>query len=334
MKVSVIGCGNISKCHLSALKNIDDVEISSVADIRQERADAAAEEYGCKAYSDYITMLEQDKPDVVHICTPHYLHVPMALEALSRGINVLCEKPCAIHADGLNKLRLACLMSETQFGVCFQNRYNSSVVAIKKLIDEKKYGRINSVRASVHWYRTESYYSDDWHGSLEKEGGGVLVNQAIHTLDLMRYLVGSNVKSVTGHVFNDALGDVIETEDTAHLRMKFSNGIIGLFDATVSFSENADIIVDLFCEKALLRIEGDNAYVIADGKCEQLVLEKNNEFVGLKYWGDGHNSLINDFYDCLRTGRKFPIDADEGGKAVEEFLAAYKSSATGRKAEL
>jgi len=334
MRVSVIGCGNISKCHLSVLDEIDDVEIVSVADILPERADSAAVKYNCRAYYDYINMLDEEKPDCVHICTPHYLHVEMSLEALSRGINVLCEKPCAINEEDLQKLRLACLMSDAQFGVCFQNRYNGSVITVKKLLDEKKYGNIKAVRASVHWYRTEKYYNDDWHGSLKKEGGGVLVNQAIHTFDLMRYLAGSNIRKLTGHVFNDALQGIIETEDSAHVRMEFSNGIIGFFDASVSFAMNADIIVDIFCDDALLRIEGNNAYVIINGKCEQIEFEKSDTFVGLKYWGNGHNSLINDFYDCLKSGRKFLVDANEGGKAVEEFLAVYKSSASGKEVEL
>lgn len=334
MKVSVIGCGNISKCHLKVLSEIRDVEISSVVDILPERADETAEKYNCKAYYDYKKMLDEDKPDVIHICTPHFLHTEMSVEALSRGVNVLCEKPCAISADELKRLRLAQLMSDAQFGVCFQNRYNSSVVTVKKILNEKKYGRITAVRASVHWYRTAEYYNDDWHGKLSKEGGGVLVNQAVHTLDLMRYLCDSDIKSLNGHIYNDALQSVIETEDSAHIRMTFKNGITGLFDATVSFSRNADIIVDIFCEDALIRIEGDTACVVIDGKVEQLSFEKSDEFVGMKYWGNGHNSLINDFYDCLKNDKKFSIDANEGGKAVEEFLAVYKSSQLQKEVEL
>jgi UDP-N-acetyl-2-amino-2-deoxyglucuronate dehydrogenase len=331
MKVSVVGCGGISKCHLNALSEMDDIEISSVVDIKLDRADAAAEKYNCKAYYDFDTMLKEDKPDSIHICTPHYLHVPMAIEALSRDINVLCEKPCAINYEDLSKLRLAQSMCSVQFGVCFQNRYNSSVKLVKDLIDKKTYGNITAARASVNWCRNEDYYSDDWHGTLEKEGGGVLVNQSIHTLDLMRYLVGKNVKAVTGHVYNDHLKGKIEVEDTANVRFVYDDGMIALFNATTAFSMNADIIIDLFCEKATLRIEGDNAYVINSDGIEQLHLAESSSFVGKNYWGRSHGLLIKDFYDCIKNDRKFPIDAYEGGKAVDEFLTIYKSSKSGNE---
>ena len=111
MRVSVVGCGGISRSHLKVLNEMDSVTISSVVDIVREKADSAALEYGCKAYYDYDMMLSEDKPDCVHICTPHYLHVPMAVKALTQGIHVLCEKPCAISAEGLTQLKMAQLLS-------------------------------------------------------------------------------------------------------------------------------------------------------------------------------------------------------------------------------
>ena len=162
---------------------------------------------------------DEDHPDAVHICTPHYLHVEMSVEALSRDIHVLCEKPCAMNREELAKIRMAQLMSTHEYGVCFQNRYNSSVRAIKNTLETGKYGAIKGARAVVQWCRNEDYYSDDWHGTLRKEGGGVVINQGIHTQDLLRYLVGSDVVSVTGHVANDHLKDKIEVEDTARQRL-------------------------------------------------------------------------------------------------------------------
>lgn len=334
MRVSVVGCGGVSKSHLTALNEMKDITISSVVDIKKDRADAAASEYNCKAYYDFDAMLEDDKPDCVHICTPHYLHVEMSVKALSAGVNVLCEKPCAITAEGLSKIKVAQLMSEAQFGVCFQNRYNESVLLIKELIEKEQYGKILSARALVHWERNEDYYSDDWHGTLSKEGGGVVVNQAIHTHDLLRFLVGKSIRAVTGHVYNDHLKGVIEVEDTVYALFEFDDGVKAIYNATTAFSDNLPVLIDIICEKATLRIEGNNAYVITDGETEHLHIADNTGFVGKNYWGKGHSSLISDFYDCLLNGRKFPIDALEGGKAVEEFLAIYKSSETGEKVYL
>lgn len=334
MKVSVVGCGNISKCHFKALTQIEGIEISSVVDIKHERADAAAEKYNCRAYYDFDEMLREDRPDCIHICTPHYLHIPMAVKALNEGVNVLCEKPAAVSKDGLDKLRMAQLMSGAQYGVCFQNRYNKSVKIVKDLLDSGIYGQLLTARAAVHWNREIEYYSDDWHGTLNKECGGVLVNQAVHTGDLLRYIAGQNVKAVTGHIFKDKFKGQIEVEDTALARYEFEDGTVALYNGTVACGLNLPVLLDFVCEKATLRIEGDNAYRITDGKIEQLSMPDNADFVGKNYWGKGHDSLITDFYDCLKTGRKFPIDAYEGGKAVEEFLAIYASDEIGEKVYL
>ena len=334
MRVSVVGCGGVSCLHLKALSEMESVTISSVVDIVAEKADAAALRYGCKAYYDYEKMLREDKPDCVHICTPHYLHVPMAVKALTEGVHVLCEKPCAISAEGLSQLRMAQLLSDAKFGVCFQNRYNESALIVKECVEKETYGKVEAVRATVHWFRDASYYSDDWHGTLEKEGGGVAVNQAIHTQDLMRYVSGKKTACVTGHVFTDHLKDLIEVEDTVHAIFEYEDGVLGLYNATTAFSKNLPVIIDVVCEKAVLRLEGDNAYVIRDGDIEQLHLADNTGLVGKNYWGKGHDSLINDFYDCIENDRKFPIDAIEGGKAVEEFLAIFESSAKGDKVYL
>lgn len=331
MKVSVVGCGAISRNHLRVLKTLKNIEISSVVDIKKDRADAAAKKYGCKAYYDFNTMLNEDKPDCIHICTPHCLHVPMAVAALEKDINVLCEKPCAISEDGLSLLRKAQDSSNATFGVCFQNRYIESVTAVKDILDKKLFGKILSARAFVHWNRDESYYNDDWHGTLLREGGGVTVNQAIHTQDLLRYLIGSDVTAVTAHTFNDHLKGVIEVEDTVHALFEYKNGVTALFNATTAFYDNRPFMIDIICKRATLRIEGNNAYIIRLGKIKQLKTKKITDIIEKSYWGGGHSPLIRDFYAHIEGGKPFPIDAYEGGKAVEEFLAIYTSSESDEK---
>ena len=190
MKTAVVGCGNISNVHFKALSEIQEIEIVAVADIKKERADKKAVEFGAKAYYDFEEMLANEDLDCIHICTPHYLHTPMALKALNKGIHVLIEKPCSVSADEVEALRNAQKESGKQVGICFQNRYNSCVCRAKELVDSGNMGKIRSVRAFVTWCRGEDYYSDDWHGTLEKECGGVLINQAIHTVDLIQYFTG------------------------------------------------------------------------------------------------------------------------------------------------
>ena len=153
MKAAVIGCGNISKMHFIALSGNPETEIVAVADIKPERADGMAEKYGAKAYYSFDELLEKEKPDVIHICTPHYLHTEMAVKALSKGINVLTEKPCSTTAEEVDALRKAQSESGKQVGVCFQNRFNSAVQNAKNILNSGSMGKVRAVRAFVTWFR-------------------------------------------------------------------------------------------------------------------------------------------------------------------------------------
>ncbi len=328
MKAAVIGCGSVAKMHLEALNENRETEIIAVADIRPERADSAAAQYGARAYYDFDELLKNEKPDCIHICTPHYLHTPMAIKALEAGINVITEKPCSVTAAEAELLCKAQQSSGRQVGVCFQNRYNACVQYVVNTIESGSMGRIKSIRAFVTWDRGADYYSDDWHGTLEKECGGVLINQAIHTVDLIQYF-GGNCKKVTAHVSNDHLKGIIEVEDTASLLMELEGGVTAILYATTAYAENSGVMIELAFEKGTLRLEGEMLFSISgDGKITEILERPDVVHHGQSYWGASHSSLINDFYDCLETGEKFIIDAFEGGKAAKIVAAAYESSKT------
>ena len=157
MKVAVVGCGGISSMHLKALSQNPDTDIVAVADIKPERACKAAKEYGARAYYDFDELLENEKLDVIHICTQHYLHTDMAIKALNKGINILTEKPCSVSADEVEALRKAQKESGKQVGVCFQNRYNTCVREAKKIIDSGDMGSVKSTRAFVTWYKLSPF---------------------------------------------------------------------------------------------------------------------------------------------------------------------------------
>lgn len=169
IRVSVVGCGNISNTHLPILQDLSGVQISSVVDVNRDRADFAAEKYNCRSFYDFDEMLLKDRPDSVHICTPHYLHTEMALKALNLGINVLCEKPCAISEDEIVELKKAALKSTAVFGVCFQNRYNSCIKKAKEIIESKRLGALIAESGRVCWHRDKAYYSDGWHGKKDRK---------------------------------------------------------------------------------------------------------------------------------------------------------------------
>lgn len=326
MKISIVGCGSISHTHIGVVREIADAEIISVADCVPERADEMAERCGAKAYYSIEELLEGEKPDVIHICTPHYLHVPMAVYAMEHGVNVLCEKPCAMTAEQLKELRDCQRRTGRKFGVCFQNRYNRSVQYLKHIIDTGELGEVTDIRAFVTWRRDESYYaSADWRGTKAQEGGGVLINQALHTLDLVNMLSGG-VSAVTAHASNDHLQGIIEVEDTVNVFTEFKKGYRGLFYATTAHAVTSPVMVEINFGDRALRIEGDSVFELESGKIKSVLSADSFENYGKACWGSGHSALIRDFYDSVKTGREFTLDAFEGGKAVELMLAIYKSA--------
>ncbi len=334
MKVAVIGCGGISSMHLRALSDNPDTDIVAVADIKRERADKAAAEYGAKAYYDFDELINNEELDAVHICTPHYLHTDMAIKALKKGINVLTEKPCSVSADEVEALRKAQKDSGKQVGVCFQNRYNNCVQRAKEIFNSGILGKMLSARAFVTWSRGENYYSDDWHGTLDKECGGVLINQSIHTLDLIEYLCGK-CRKVTAHVSNDHLKGIIEVEDNASVLMELDGGITAMMYATTAYAENSDVFIEISFENGRLRFEGDRLYTVdKNGNISEACERPEAVYHGQSYWGVGHSILINDYYDCLKSGRKFGIDAFEGGNAAKLVFACYESSEKGESVEI
>ncbi len=334
MKVAVIGCGSVSKMHFKALSENPDTEISAVADIKLERADAKALEYGARAYYDFDELLKNEEIDAIHICTPHYLHTSMAIKALEAGINVLLEKPCSVSTDEVEALRTAQIKSGKQLGICFQNRYNTCVCEAKRIVDSGELGKVKSARAFVTWDRDAEYYSDDWHGTLDKECGGVLINQSIHTMDLVQYLCGK-CRKVTAHVSTDRLKGIIEVEDTASALLELENGVTAVFYATLAYAENSEVFIEISLEKGKLRIEGEKLFVIdSDGSLNQITGKSDAIYHGRHYWGSGHSVLIDDYYYCLKAGEKFDIDAFEGGHAAKIVASCYQSSKSGEKIEI
>lgn len=329
MKVAVVGCGNISRLHFAAADANPLTDLVAAVDIKGDRARAYAEKYGINAYTDYDEMLEKEHPDIVHICTPHYLHTPYAIKALEKGINVFCEKPCSVSDDEVEQLRNAQEKSGAHFGVCFQNRYNKCIQYIKNAQSAGKTGRLLGIRAFVTWNRGEKYYSDDWHGTREKECGCLLINQAIHTLDLIEY-IGGNISALTAHVSNDHLQGIIEGEDTASILFDLENGAKAVFYGTTAYGTDAPVIIEAAFENGTYRTEGEKLYETTDGVIKEIPLE-TLQAGGKQYWGSGHPAIINDFYSSISEGRPFATDAFSGGKAAKTVFAAYRSSDTNSK---
>ncbi len=337
IKAAIVGCGAIAGVHIASLKAMENVQVIGCADIIFERAQAMAAQFGCPAYSSLEEMLAAQKPDVLHICTPHYLHVPMALQAAKLGIAVLSEKPEGISLEQLDQLAEA-EEAGARIGICFQNRYNEAVEAAKELLATGETGPIKAIRAFVTWHREAPYYTQSgWRGTWETEGGGVMINQAIHTLDLIQYF-GGFPTHLEGHVDNHHLKGIIEVEDTASIYMCLPGNVPAVMYATTAFAVDSPVLIDIVCENVTLRLEGNSLKKTKpDGSASTPV--RSAEYgrknpAGKCYWGSGHPSLFHDYYKCLEENKPFALNAKEGAKAVRLLLALYESSKTGKVIEL
>jgi predicted dehydrogenase len=218
--------------------------------------------------------------------------------------------------------------SAGQLGVVFQNRYNDPSVQIKEMIDSGILGDLLCMKGVVTWTRSEDYYTNSsWRGRWATEGGGMLINQTIHTLDLLQWF-GGDIASVKGSVTTDVLNDVIEVEDSAHACISFRNGARGLFYGTNAYLVNSPVELELVFEQGTLLQRRDSLYLWQDGQETLLSQPQTGSTGGKSYWGTGHSRLIHDFYVHIREGRKFWIDGAEGIKALELIAGIYKSSAS------
>lgn len=313
IKAAVIGIGNISGNHLSAIADMPDVALTAVCDDQPVRADAASEKYGVRAFYSVDDLLKDGDFDVLHICLPHYLHAPYAVKALNAGKHVLCEKPMALNVREANEMRAAAAKNGKKLGICFQNRYNPASVSCREIIDSGRLGAVKSVRAAVFWERGADYYlADSWRGKKATEGGGVLINQAIHTLDLVRWFASSEVTEVSASISTKKLSDVVETEDTADLYLKFASGATAAMYATLNAGANYPVEIDVALERGTVSI-GDK-FVIREHGAPDRVFDVDRPGGSKSYWGSGHAALIRDFYDSVIEDRPFAVDGDEAVK--------------------
>lgn len=349
LRAAVVGCGNIGAVHIKALAAQDGAELVALCDIDPGRLaaglalarEAGAAGPGPGGFAGLEALLAQARPDVLHICAPHYLHAPMARAALEAGARVLMEKPAAMDlAEGQALLRIqeACGL---ELGLCFQNRYRPSVAEAARILGSGTYGRLLGIRALLSWRRDASYYSsgNGWRGRWATEGGGLLINQAIHTLDLIQWLGGgcATARAMGGNL---SLRGSIEVEDTATVLLELASGARGILMATNAHIEDAPVEIEILCEGARLRLVNDlwvygrEAPVDPGrpgraGKAEEgpgrLVCRDDSVVSDARrpYWGSGHQALIGDFYACLREGRPFALDLREGLKTLAILDEAY-----------
>ena len=325
MRVGIIGLGAIAPMHVNALLDCGQ-SIVALCDIEIEKCREIKEQFSCEKelqnaeeYSDYKEMLDKANLDAVHICTPHHLHAEMICESLSRDINVLCEKPLAISFAQFDEIEKAVKASKAKLGISFQNRYNPTVITLKNYIADKK---VTCGTANLVWKRDEKYYaSGEWRGKMATEGGGVMINQAIHSLDLLQHICGMP-KTLIAHTSNNSLKGIVDVEDTAYGLFKVDDEKNFIITATNAAKHSFVVDVKFFADGHTVELLGDN--LIIDGK--QVERMDNTPVIGKRVWGLGHLPLVADFYDCVINKKDFPIDFYEAKKAISLVLKMYESN--------
>ena len=323
LSIGLVGCGSVAVMHCNAICDAGQ-NFAALCDIIPEKARALAEKYApsAKIYTEYGEMLKDESLDVIHICTPHYIHADMAIAALEAGKHVFLEKPMCTKIEDIDRMEAAEKASGKKICVCFQNRFLPSFVKMQKLV--KAFGGAKYARSCVTWRRNAPYYTEsDWRGTWEKECGGVMINQAIHNFDLMLSFFGEP-DTAQATVANHHLKGIIEVEDTCEARLTYEDGRTALFLATTAFGGDMANILDISCDQHKVMLYGDKLYVDGvqvDGIDDEIVTS-----LGKKCWGNGHIYIIRLFYESILEDKAVPVSVASASVAVKTLLRCYEAA--------
>lgn len=351
LKTGIIGCGKVAGIHAAAFATIQRSAFTAVCDKDEKRAQQLASRYGVKAYTDVTDMVSKEKLDVVSVCTPHPVHKTPTVEALKAGANVLIEKPLASSLEDCDAMLSAAKEAGKQIAIISQRRFYSPCMRLKKAIDSGKIGTPALGTVFMFGWRNEAYYrSDPWRGTWKGEGGGVLVNQAPHQLDLLQWFMGGEIDEIYG-VWKNLNHPYIEVEDTALAILKFKNGGVG--NIIVSNSQNPGIYGKVHIHGsngASVGVQTDGGAMFIAGmtsileppvndlwsvpgeenKLKDWIKEDSNFFNSINSMEYYHSLQVEDFIEALIDGRKPMMTGEEGRVTVEIFTAIYRSQRDGK----
>jgi len=328
IRFGIVGCGAISSVHFEGIIKSKNAELVAVCDIDKKVADEASQKYDVKKYYSINEMVTDAEIEVINICTPSSLHYEQTILAAKHKKHVLVEKPMAISLEHIEPMINTCKRNNVLLGTVFPRRMSPQAQYIKKILDNDDLGKLSLCSAYVKIYRSQEYYnSAGWRGTWEYDGGGAMMNQGIHTVDLLQWLVGP-VLSVYGKA-KPILRD-IEVEDTSVAVLEFKNGALGTIEITTTASVNEPQRLEIFGEKgSIIYIDDDINLLEIKGK--RISLPKFEKFEVLP---DGHRIQIDDFAQALLENRPPFLTGGDSKPSLEIILGTYKSSETGEKVSL
>lgn len=337
LNYALIGCGRIARNHIIAAMN-NEMNIVAVCDVDEVKMDylldqTKVERKDIKKYVDYKEMILKEKIDVISIATESGKHASIALDCIDNNINLIIEKPIAMSINDANSIIKMAKEKGVKVSACHQNRYNLAIQELRKAVEENRFGKISHATINVRWNRNQSYYKQAlWRGTWEQDGGA-LMNQCIHGIDLLRWMLGDDVIEVYGATRNQ-FHDYIEAEDLGVAILKFRNGALGIIEGTTNiYPENLEETLVVFGEKGTVRIGGTSANNIDLWTFDEERSE-DKEKNGLKeqtsnVYGNGHTRLFSDMISSIKEDREPYVDAIAGRNALEIVLAIYKSQKEG-----
>ena len=324
-RFAVLGCGNIAKNHFKGIDDTEEAELVAICDVDGVKLKPYAEQYDVPVYKDYREMLKQENIDVVNICTPSGMHPSQTMLAAEAGKHVLVEKPMAIHLKDIDLMIEACRQNGVLLATVFPRRMAPAAQFAKQLIEDGRLGQLSLCSAYIKFYRTQEYYdSAGWRGTWAMDGGGVLMNQGIHTVDLLQWLVGP-VQSLHGQA-RTVLRN-IEVEDAAIASLTFKSGAMGVIEGTTTAFNQPTHRIIIHGDKGTLILTEDEITTL-DIVGEEIEIP---EFPPFRVIPDGHRIQIRDMALAVRDGRQPIVTGDDGRHSLEIILGTYQSSKTGAK---
>ena len=342
MKYALIGCGRISPNHIVAAKN-NELEIVAICDTDPTCMEDKALKFrlgaGTRRYRDYRELVKEEKPDLVAICTESGKHAEIALFCIENGCNYIIEKPIALSIADADAIIAAAARYQVKVCACHQNRFNKSIQKIREAVEMERFGKLLYGTAHIRWARDYEYYSRaKWRGTWQQDGGA-LMNQCIHNIDLLRWMMGDEIDCVVG--MTDRLKhDYIQAEDLGIALIHFKNGAYGIIEGTTNvYPRNLEETLYLFGEKGTIKAGGTSVNVIEEWNFSDML--DDPEQVKRQFhenppnvYGYGHTPLYADVMEAIQEDRAPYVDAEAGKRALELVLAIYKSAAEGSIVQL
>lgn len=330
LRIGIIGCGRISVMHLDSVMASDLAELVAICDIKEDLARTASEKYGVPYYTDYNEMLDKENLDAVHLCLPHYIHTSVAIDAFKKGVNVLSEKPMSIKYEDAEEAVETAEKCGVKYGVIFQCRYNDPSQLIRKRIDDGSLGKVRCGRTTLTWYRPDNFYDgSDWKGTWEKEGGGVIIDQAIHSLDLANWMIGSTPVEIQSSLHNRN-HECMVVEDSAEGLIKYENGALLSFFAMNNYFVDEPIEIRLLCENGNAIFSYDKATIEYFDGTSETVYNNTDDCVnytgGKEYWGFKHSIQIEQFYRSILGLEELEISGKEALKIQKIICDIYNNN--------